>query len=879
MSAVRALRDRGLLPSVPRFTPRGRVWLLTSALAVAAAVVYLAAVRALPRVDAPIGLEWWALAAGFALVEVFVVQLQFRRDTHSFSLSEIPLVLGLFFVAPEQLLLAQIVGAGGALWLHRRQPFIKLAFNLSNLTFAAACALVLFHAVVDGHNPLGQAGWIGAFGAAIAADMLALLMITIAISLSSGQPPELRQLFGAGTVATFFNTSLALVAVTIMWTYPQAAWLLVILAGMLFLAYRAYASLRRNHERLELMYESSRSVQHSLQAESVTVALLTQVREMFRADRAEILLFATAGEGARVSRQRSDGTTELMQPVELDPREGVWARVAAEGHGVCLARPIASPRLREHFDAQGIRDLMVVPLHGQGATIGTMLVANRIGDVNTFTPDDLRLFETLANHASVSLQNGQLVDRLRQQAAENEYQALHDALTGLGNRTLFRERVSSRVAADAGPPTPFAVMIMDLDRFKEVNDTLGHRNGDELLQKIAERLRIAVGPKNLLARLSGDEFAVLLPQAADRSVAVDVAQALLRALHEPFVQQEVTLEVGASIGIAVYPEHGRDADALIQRADVAMYLAKTGRSGYEVYSPERDQSNPARLGLVGELRRGIDEHELVVLYQPKADLRTGKVVGAEALVRWQHPRHGLMSPDDFIPVAEQAGLLRPLTLYVLDAAIGQCTSWRKAGFEISVAVNLSVRNLLDLELPDDVARLLARWGLPASALQLEITESTIMADLGRTQGVLRRLHTIGTDIAIDDFGTGYSSLAQLKRLLVDELKIDKSFVIGMATDDDNDRLIVRSTIELGRNLGLRVVAEGVETRQVWDELRSMGCHVAQGHYISRPVTGSQLTQLLVEMPLHEPSRPDPSAVRRSGVDTEMERRLRVLRPG
>ena len=888
MNAMRALAHRGFPLALPRLSGRSRVWALTLALAAGAAVVYAFGVVPLAPVRAPIRLEWWMLAAGFAVVEIFVIQLQFRRDTHSFSLSEIPLVLGFFFVAPHELLLAQFVGAGAALWLHRRQPFIKLAFNLSNLTFSAACALVLFHLVVGPNDPHGQAGWIGAFSAAITADLFSLVMITVAIALSSGQSPELRQLFGAGTVATFFNTSLALVAVTVLWTYPQAAWLLLILAGMLFLAYRAYASLRRSHERLELMYESSRNVQRSLEAESVGTTLLSHAREMFHAELAEVLVFANGTDGARLSSQDSEGHTRLMESVELDPTEGVWARVASEGRGVCLPRPITSPRLREHFDARGMRDVMVVPLHGPDGIVGTMLVANRIGDVATFTQDDLRLFETLANHASISFRNGQLVDRLRHQAAESEYQALHDPLTGLGNRTLFRSRLAMTLAARLRTGAPCAVMVMDLDRFKEVNDTLGHGNGDELLQKIALRLSERLGHQELLARLGGDEFAIVLPHA-DRAAAVRVAESLIEALQQPFIQQELTLEVSASIGIAVFPEHGRDAETLIQRADMSMYLAKSHHTGYEIYSAERDESSPMRLGLVGELRRGIDEGELVVLYQPKADLRTGKIVGAEALVRWQHPRHGLMLPDDFIPMAEQAGLLRPLTLHVLEAAIGQCATWRRAGFEMGVAVNLSVRNLLDLELPDDVARLLARFSVPARCLQLEITESTIMADLGRTQGVLRRLHGIGTDIAIDDFGTGYSSLSQLKRLLVDELKIDKSFVIGMAADED-DRLIVRSTIDLGRNLGLRVVAEGVETREVWEELRSMGCHVAQGHYVSRPVTGSQLSQLLLDTPLREQSRPDPSAgsaryagirvATRGGIRTEPdegERTLELLR--
>ncbi|MDQ3879495.1 MAG: EAL domain-containing protein [Chloroflexota bacterium] len=820
------------------------MWGVTVALAAGAVLVYVFGVRPLSLMPGIAGLEWWILVIGFAGAEILVVHLQFRRDTHSFSLSEIPLVIGLFFVRPDLMLLAQLVGAGAALVLHRRQPLIKLAFNLSNLTFGTGVAIVLFRAILGDGDPLGPVSWAAGFSAAIAADALGLAMIAVVISLSAGQPPELRRLFASGMIATFCNTSLALVAVTVVWRNPDTTWLLAVLAAMLFVAYRGYAALRQKHEGLELMYESTRAVQQSLDADSVIVALLSQAREMFHADRAEILLFPTGIHPAVISTSAADAPTELMRPVHLDPTQGVWARVAAEGRGVCLPRPIRGQRLREYFEERGMRDVMVAPLQGRDGIIGTMLVANRHGSVNTFNVEELRLFETLANHASVSLENGRLVDTLRMQAAENEYQARHDALTGLPNRRFFRLRVQEAVESGGAAQAPLAVIVMDLDRFKEVNDTLGHDQGDRLLQQISGRLTALAGDSNTVARLSGDEFAALLPGASEPE-AITLAEALLAALREPFVLQEMQIEVGGSVGIALYPQHATNADTLIQRADVAMYLAKSSHAGYELYAADRDQSSPARLALVADLRRGIDEHELTVLYQPQAELATGRIVAAEALVRWQHPRHGMMLPDQFIPIAEQAGLLRPLTLYVLEAAISQCSAWRKAGADVGVAVNLSVRNLLDLELPDDIARILDRWAVPASALELEITESTIMADLPRTYRVLTQLHDLGAGIAIDDFGTGYSSLAQLKRLLVDELKIDKSFVINMAADD-NDRLIVRSTIELGKNLGLRVVAEGIETGAVWEELRALGCDRAQGHYLSRPITGAQLTRRLLE---------------------------------
>jgi predicted signal transduction protein with EAL and GGDEF domain len=324
----------------------------------------------------------------------------------------------------------------------------------------------------------------------------------------------------------------------------------------------------------------------------------------------------------------------------------------------------------------------------------------------------------------------------------------------------------------------------------------------------------------------------------DRQAIDALAERMNEALAEPFLVQEMTLEVGASIGIAISPEDGDDVDTLIQRADVAMYVAKSTFRRHEFYSHDQDTYSPTKLALLGELRTAIEDGQLSVAYQPKVEVATGRIIGAEALVRWNHPRRGFVPPDEFVPVAEHTGLLRPLTLFVLESALEQCARWRAAGFELDIAVNLSVRNLLDVEMPSDVQRLLSKFELPPSVLELEITESALLADPIRTHGVLQELHRIGVGISIDDFGTGYSSLSYLRRMPVDELKIDKSFVTDMALDE-NAALIVRSTIDLGRNLGLRVVAEGVETREVWEQLAALGCHVAQGYFFGRAVAAPQ----------------------------------------
>ena len=433
--------------------------------------------------------------------------------------------------------------------------------------------------------------------------------------------------------------------------------------------------------------------------------------------------------------------------------------------------------------------------------------------------------------------------RLRRQAAENEHLALHDPLTDLPNRSLFHDRAHQAILGARRDDTGVALMILDLDRFKEVNDTLGHHNGDLLLQEIGVRLRGGLRESDSVARLGGDEFGLLLAHVADGSEALMLGERVREVLRRPFTLEGVTLDLEASIGIALYPEHGEDVDTLLQRADVAMYLAKEDRSGCELYAADRDEYSPHRLALAAELRRALDENELVLHYQPKADLNDGRIVAVEALVRWQHPEHGLLPPDQFVPLAEATGLIRELTLRVLDEALRQQRLWREDGIEVRVAVNLSARDLYDLTLPATTERLLAQHGVPATALELEITESVIVADPMRARAILNRLSEMGIGLAVDDYGTGYSSLGYLKRLPIDEMKIDRSFVMQMA-DDRNDAAIVRSTVELGRNLGLKVVAEGVETAAAWAHLKALGCDFAQGYYLSKPIPAEEVAALI-----------------------------------
>jgi len=448
---------------------------------------------------------------------------------------------------------------------------------------------------------------------------------------------------------------------------------------------------------------------------------------------------------------------------------------------------------------------------------------------------------TLDALAAVVDMIAQGIERKRAEEALRR-QALHDALTDLPNRVLLRDRLDGELRAIQHHQRPLALLLLDLDRFKEVNDTFGHQQGDLLLQEVARRLRDSLRDSDTVARLGGDEFAVLLPDTDARG-AVAAAHKLCAALDAPVPIEGHLLHAEASVGIALCPEHGSDAATLLSHADVAMYTAKRQRSGCAVYDALHDPYSPRRLGLIGDLRRAIAQGALALHYQPKIEVATGRVRGVEALVRWPHPRQGLIPPDGFIPLAEETGLIAPLTHWVLDEALRQCHLWHGRGLDLGMAVNLSVWNLHDPTLLEAIARLLETYGVPPAALCLELTESAIMADTGRAVDALTRLRALGVRLAVDDFGTGYSSLAYLKRLPVDELKIDKSFVQRLA-EDATDLTVVTSVVGLGHGLGLHVVAEGVENGAALELLARLGCDTAQGYHIGRPLPPDKLARLL-----------------------------------
>src|SRR5579875_51778 len=443
----------------------------------------------------------------------------------------------------------------------------------------------------------------------------------------------------------------------------------------------------------------------------------------------------------------------------------------------------------------------------------------------------------------------------KQAEAQLLYQSQYDALTDLPNRILLLERLEQAIIAPRQARQSVALLMMDLDHFKEINDTFGHIHGDILLQQVAERLRQSVGETATVARPGGDEFALLLP-VTDKAEVVQTVEKVHAALDAEFTIRGYPLRVDASIGIALSPEHGQDTLTLLRRADMALYTAKRSHESYAFYDAANDQYSPRRLALIGALRKAITSNELILYYQPKADTHSGVVRGVEALLRWQHPIYGFLSPDLFIQLAEQTGLITPLSAWVLDTALKQCRAWLRSGLELSVAVNLSMWNLRDASLPDTIAALLQAYCIAPRLLCIELTESAVMADTERTLDVLSRLSTLGVRISVDDFGTGYSSLFYLKRLPVNELKIDKSFVQHMS-EVEADAAIVRSTVELAHSLGLHVVAEGVEDHVTLQLLRDLGCDTVQGYYMSRPLPPHDFERWLRETKLEAASSVEP----------------------
>ncbi len=783
-------------------------------------------------------LPWWAVALGFAFAEICVVHVRFRRSAHSFSLADLPFVFGLVFASGDAFIVGALVGTGIVLGLIRRLQPVKLAFNLAQLALAASAAAGILRLIAGGADALQPETWVGLYAATLASGALTILLLGGAIAIAEGnvKPPMLVQMFATDALVTLINASIAIAAALVVATDPRAVPVLLVPALTVFAVYRAYIGERQRHERLEFLYDANRTLSRSPEVAEALEALLARSLEAFNADVAEVVLFTGEGEPLRTTHGPGDHRV-TMEVTDRAIAEELSGLVDAENPVVSLTPPFGSPHLRAHMQSRGIRHAMIAMLPGEERTIGTIMLANRVGLERSFGVDDLRLLEALANNAAVALQYDRLeqaVNKLQSLQDQLHHQAYHDPLTDLPNRTLFMERVKLELEAERS----IAVLFIDVDDFKTVNDSLGHHVGDALLISVAERLRGCVRPEDTVARLGGDEFAVMIPGVDDPlSDGRTIARRMLKAFELPVEAGTELVSVHLSVGLASSDQSSGDSDELIRNADVAMYQAKSkGKARFELFEPQMASAVLRRHDFKEELAKAIEREQMIVQYQPIVALDTGRIVAAEALVRWEHPVRGLVPPAEFVPLAEETGLIVPLGRHVLREACRQARRWQDAETDptvepIRMHVNLSVAELRDPGLVDNVLASIQESGIEPGQLVIEITESQLVAAAGVER--FHELRELGIKIALDDFGTGYSSLSYLHSLPLDTLKIAKPFIDGL-TSGRRESSFVGMIVDLARTLDLEVIAEGIETAEQLAALRELKAGLGQGYFLGRP---------------------------------------------
>jgi len=817
---------RSGLPSAP-----ARVWVLIVAAAGIATLAWVAILGQLHTEPIHHSLSWVAISAALVGASLLTVTFLVRGNTAAFGLSEVPLVVGAVYLSPLGLLLATVV-AQLAVAVIKRRPPAKAMFNIVSFACAAAATVATYQGVLGGKSPVSLRGW-GALAAALvaaAAVTNAAVPIVVTVNARRWSRAEVASSVRVAIAATPISIVLVLMAVTAIWTSRVAALLFVAVGLMALIGQRSSTELRRRYANLERLYRFAERTSGVSEVGDVVSSVLGHAREVMGAGSAELVLPDLDGYACYYL----DSDDRLMR-TSRSAQGGLEGLVQAAGSAVLASYNDQRTEVGSALADRDLRNAIAAPITFGDDLRGVLIVGDCQSQV-TFDEEDLRLFEVLASHSGVAIRGGRLLDRLRREVTAREHEALHDSLTGLANRSLF-DKFLEEALVERSVGRLVAVLLMDLDGFKEINDTMGHHVGDAVLSELATRLTTRISEHGIVARLGGDEFGFVLPDLPDAKRVGELAHDVVSALETPVVVDGMALELRASLGVSIAPEHGEDRSTLLRRADVAMYSAKSAGSGIEVYDASGDRHSTRRLVLAAELRLAPHSDAIEVWYQPQADLTTGAVVGCEALLRWTHPLHGSIPPEEFIPVAEQSGIIGELTWRVLEVAIRQARAWHDQGLALGVSVNVSARTLLEADLLDRLARLLTAAGLESRWLTLELTESSIMADPARSERVLAALGQLGIQLAIDDFGTGYSSLTRLKQLPIHVVKIDKSFVMAMSMDE-SDSAIVRSTIELARNLGHTVVAEGVEDQVTWNLLLALGCDQVQGYFLARPMTAA-----------------------------------------
>ncbi|HEY8526326.1 MAG TPA: EAL domain-containing protein [Acidimicrobiales bacterium] len=828
--------------------------------------------------DVPLDVPVYVLAPAFALCEVLALRVVRRHGQfYGFALAEVPLAIGLVYAGPAALVVGRMVGVLVVLLVARRR-LVEMAFELALTAIQTIVAVIVFDVALGDVTPVGLRG-AGALLAGLAASHAVALLAILLVVAAGGLPGRqaLGKTVASGSWAAVLDGAIGLGLAFAVWQVPNVGLLVAAVVVVCVWSNRIYSRVAERHHRLEVVDAFARSVVRSVNLGEIAESVLRGARSLMRADHAVLLLAPVddESEARRIVLSGGDGPSEVGSAAEADPAAGSGDGPATgEGkpdgadEGEATVEPVPTDDFLSDLNAlvPGRVARAVVPGHkgsprwlaelpaaaalaapltnADGELSGALVVSReRPGRTSGFGDDQAELLGALANHASIALENGVLFERLQAEAAVRAHQALHDPLTDLPNRVRLNELLNEAFEAVYAVRGRVGLLVIDLDEFGQVSDAFGHVSTDALVVQACRRIKSLLPENATLCRIGFNEFAAILPEVESVDAAVGAARMLMAGFDPPFQVEGVLLALAVNIGVAVYPEHAIDVPSLTQRAHIARDTARRLRSGWELYDPTHDPSTPRRLALGAELREALEGRELDVCFQPKVEVATGVVRGAEALVRWNHPRLGRVRPSEFIAVAEHTGDIRNLTMVVMRRALAECRSWRDRGLDMSVAVNLSARNLLDLHLVDDVATLTEHMGVPPSALTLELTESMVMSESQRSVTVLEGLAELGVCLSCDDFGTGYSSLAHLRRLPIGEIKIDRSFIASM-TVDDNDRAIARSVLALGHDLGLTTVAEGVESREGWELLSSLGCDLAQGFLVCPPLTASQFDQWL-----------------------------------
>jgi diguanylate cyclase (GGDEF)-like protein len=774
--------------------------------------------------DQPPGVHipWYVLTLLFAATEAWVFHIQFGREAKSISISEIPLVIGFFYTTTSELTFARVLGPALVVLFYRRQTALKAVFNISLFYLDVAVALAAFDVVGGGHVEDGVRTWVAAVLAATLAIVTDLALLSMIVRWYTGRTTSILRSSLPGVVMAMASATIGLVAVLTLRMGPLAAVPLIVAGCVLMAFFRAYSALADRHTSLERLFRFSAELNVSPATTDVLPAVLSQARQLLRAEVAEVLTFPGGPDDPAPILWRFEGDV-VVPDSSMEALAALALALPLGGDREARLLTHANESARLFLRSRGAREAVVAPLLVDGETAGVLAVYDRQGEVRGFEDSDVTLLQTVANHASVALHNETLIDRLR-------HEALHDTLTGLPNRAALMTIAESAVARVVNGDMRLAMMIIDLNGFKSVNDTLGHSVGDQLICEVARRFMSVASPGVTVARLGGDEFAVLVEHADDDGLAV--AARLTESLLEPLVVEADRLHLSGSIGIAIAPDHATNVGDLLKRADIAMYVAKNGPDEFAVYRPDVDGHDPNVLSLMGELREALGNGDIGIHVEPVLDLLTGELASAEALLRWEHPTRGALPPSAFLAAAERNGLIIPVTALVLDLAVAACARWQEVGLTIGISVNISTRSLMDQRLPQTVAEALARHHLPAHLLTLEITESIVIGDADRAVVLLDELRALGVQLSLDDFGTGYSSLTYLSSLPIQQVKIDQSFVADILSSSRH-AAIVTSMIELAHRLGLQIVAEGIEDQAVVERLKRLGCDFGQGFLYAR----------------------------------------------